>query len=230
VRRLFPIALCVLAAAGCGTRSSAPPAPVTTTAKPTTVTAPPMTLTVYRVEDGKLRPHTVQRPRTRAVAAAALAALGVDGTVQIDGGTATVQTDGTPSDEQVAEIVYTLTQFPSVQRVDVGGRTGLTRDDVAAYVPPIVVDTPADGSRVGADFDVAGTASVFEATLVVRLVRDGAELSRQTVTAAEGAPGRGPFSTRVHATPGPLQVQVFSPSAVDGSPQHEVDVDVTVAG
>jgi hypothetical protein len=77
-------------------------------------------------------------------------------------------------------------------------------------------------------FHVSGTASVFEATLVVQLVRDGRVIEKQTVSASEGAPGRGPFDATVHATPGALTVQAFAPSAADGSPQHEVDIDVTV--
>ena len=50
--------------------------------------------------------------------------------------------------EQTAEIVYTLTQFPSIKRVDVAGRTGLTRADVAPFVPPILVETPAAHATV----------------------------------------------------------------------------------
>jgi hypothetical protein len=32
----------------------------------------------------------------------------------------------------------------------------------------------------------------------------------------------------VHATPGEVTVAAFSPSAADGTPQHEVDVPVTI--
>jgi hypothetical protein len=188
-----------------------------------------MTLTVFRVEEGRLRAVSVRVPQTRAVAAAALGALGLTAPVTISGGTATVDLPEA-TDARTAEIVYTLTQFRAVRRVDVGGRTGLTRDDVAAYVAPILVESPADGTAVPATFHVSGSASVFEATLVVRLVRDGVELSKQTVTASEGAPGRGTFDATVHATPGPLEVQVFSPSAADGTAQHEVVAHVTVSG
>lgn len=188
---------------------------------------PPLALTVYKTNSGTLAPTVVHVPQTRAVAAAALKALGVDAAVSIAGGTATVQLANAP-DDQVAEIVFTLTQFPTVQRVDVAGRSGLTRDDFAHYVPPILVDAPAAGGTVGSTFTVSGTASVFEATLVVQLVRDGEVLSKQTITASQGAPARGTFSTTAHATPGALTVEVFAPSAEDGSPQHEVDVPVTV--
>jgi hypothetical protein len=186
-----------------------------------------MTITVFTIEQHALRPKLERVPRTEAVAAATLGALGVAAPVTISDGTATVGLAKAPND-QVAEIVYTLTQFASVQRVDVAGRTGLTRDDFAAYVPPILVETPVPGSRVPPTFRVSGTASVFEATLVVQLVREGKVISKQTVTASEGAPGRGTFETTFNASPGALTVVAFSPSAADGTPQHEVDVPITV--
>jgi hypothetical protein len=95
-------------------------------------------------------------------------------------------------------------------------------------VPPILVEAPAAGANVPVTFRVSGTASVFEATLVVQLVRDAKVIDKQTVTAAEGAPGRGAFAATFTTTPGNLTVAAFAPSAEDGSPQHEVDVPVTV--
>jgi hypothetical protein len=197
--------------------------------EPTTTTvAETMPLTVFRVEQGVLQARTVQVPPTRAVAGAALTALGIDAAVTIDGGTARVQSSRA-SEEQVAEIVYTLTQFPSVQRVDLVGRSGLTRADVVAFVPVILIEQPTAGSSVPPTFTVSGTASVFEATLVVELRRNEAVLSKQTVTASEGAPARGTFSVSVRApSPGPATVVAYAPSAEDGTPQHEQQVAVTV--
>jgi Immunoglobulin-like domain of bacterial spore germination len=223
--RLSLLALLALGTAGCGSHATAEDPPTTTRTVP--VAAPPMTLTVFRLRRGILRPAVVRVPRTRAVAAAALGELGLPARVTIHKGTADVDlvkvTDG-----QAAEIVFTLTQFPSVERVNVGGRTGLTRGDFRRYLPPILVLTPPAGSTVASTFHVSGTASVFEATLVVQLVRNGKLLAKKSVMASEGAPGRGSFDSTFHATRGPLVVQAFSPSAVDGSPQHEVDVAVTV--
>ena len=99
---------------------------------------------------------------------------------------------------------------------------------VACLALSILVDTPAPAAAVGRTFTVSGTASVYEATLVVQVVRDGKVLEKQNVTASEGAPGRGTYEATLHATPGPATVQAFSPSAVDGSPQHQVEVPVTV--
>jgi hypothetical protein len=97
-----------------------------------------------------------------------------------------------------------------------------------APLRPIVVERPSPGDRVDRTFHVSGTARVFEATLFVQTVRNGKVIERKTVTASEGAPARGTFDTTMHASPGHLTVRVFSPSAVDGSPQHEVRVDVEV--
>ena len=184
-------------------------------------------MTVFKVDQGMLRPRVERVPHTTAIAEAALAALSLSTPVTISGGTASVALAHATQDQQ-AEIVYTLTQFPTIERVDVAGRTGLTRSDFVTYVPPIFVESPAAGAAVPGTFHVSGTASVFEATLVVQLLRDGKVILKQPVTASEGAPGRGAFDATVHAPPGAVTVAVFSPSAADGTPQHEIDVPVTI--
>jgi hypothetical protein len=226
INRLLLLAVLVSLVAGCGSTSTATET-TASTATTTTVAAKPTAVTVFRVDNGLLRPTVERVPHTTAVAAAALRALGVDAGVTISDGTATVALDQATQD-QAAEIVYTLTQFATVQRVDVGGRAGLTRDDFPSYVPPIFIDSPAAGAEVPGTFHVSGTASVFEATLVVQLVRDGKVIAKRSVTASEGAPGRGTFDTTMQATPGAVTVAAFSPSAADGTPQHEVDVPVTI--
>jgi hypothetical protein len=226
INRLVPLAVLASLAVGCGSTSTATES-VTTATAPVPVSPKPIAVTVFRVDHGLLRPTVEHVPHTNAVASAALGALGLGAAVTISDGTASVALDKATQD-QAAEIVYTLTQFATVKRVDVGGRMGLTRDDFASYVPPIFVESPAAGAEVPGTFHVSGTASVFEATLVVQLVRDGKVILKQSVTASEGAPGRGTFDTTVHATPGAVTVAVFSLSAADGTPQHEVDVPVTV--
>jgi len=228
INRLLLLAALASLAVGCGSTSTATETVTTmTTTAPAPVSPKPIAVTVFRVDNGLLRPTVEHVPHTTAVATAALGALGLGATVTINDGTATVALDHATQD-QAAEIVYTLTQFATVKRVDVAGRVGLTRDDFAGYVPPIFVESPAAGAQVPQTFHISGTASVFEATLVVQLVRDGKVILKQSVTASEGAPGRGTFDTTVHATPGELTVAAFSPSAADGTPQHEVDVPVTI--
>jgi hypothetical protein len=183
---------------------------------------------VFRAEDGALRAETEQVPHTQAVASAALRALGFAAPVSIADGTARVQlTAATPA--EVAEIVYTLTQYGSVQRVDVANRTGLTRASVGRFVPPILVESPGSNAHVGTTFRVAGSASVFEATLVVELRQADRVIQKQVATASEGAPGRGAFAVRLTAPgAGDYVVAAYAPSAADGTPQHEQDVPVTV--
>lgn len=206
-------------------------AATTTAAPPPTTTArePETTLTVFRVSGGKLSAQSVSVPQTQAPATAALKALGLPATVTIDAGTATVDLT-TATADQLAEIVYTLTQFPTVQRVDVAGHTGLTRADEDAYLPVIFVESPASGATVPKTFHVTGSAMVFEATLVVELVVDGNVVQKNTVTASEGAPARGTFDAILQApSSGAAKVVAFAPSAEDGSPQHEVKVPLTIA-
>ena len=206
------VAVAVLTA-GCG---GTHPAPRTTE------------LTVFRVHDGTLRAERAEVPAARSTPAAALGALDLDVPVNVARGTAHVSI-GTLSAEGIAEVVYTLTALPAVRRVDVAGRSGLVRADVVAYVPVILVESPARDQRVPATFTVSGTAAVFEATLVVELRRRGRLVERRTVTATAGAPSRGAFRATLHAgSPGPATVVAFAPSAADGTPQHVQRVPVTV--
>jgi immunoglobulin-like protein involved in spore germination len=186
-----------------------------------------MALTVYRLSNGVLSAETVEVPSTQAVAGAALKALGIDATVTISNGTATVDLPGA-TDDQIEEVVFTLTQFPTVQRVAIGGKT-YTRSDFDGRLQPILVDTPAAHARVAKTFHVTGSASVFEATLVVELEQGGKPVAHVTATASQGAPGRGAFDTTLTAPgTGPATVVAYAPSAEDGSPQHEVRVPVVV--
>jgi len=231
-----PLILAVLALTGCGT-SEQPSHPtdsgpattrVATTAE--TQTVPSTTqLVVYRLHGGELAPQRIEVPRARSVAAAALDALGLAAPITIDSGTAVVErADATPA--EVAQIVYTLTRFPAIRRVDIGGRRGLTRADVERFVAPILVENPLPGD-VFDRREVTGTASVFEATLVVELLQRGRALARSTVSASEGAPERGSFVARFDSAvgvSGAAIVVAFSPSAADGSEQHRVEVPVTL--
>src|SRR5215468_10047789 len=88
--KLALLGLVAVLLAGCG--GSGGPAATTTTAVTTQTTTGgrQITLTVFRMTNGVLRGQSVQVPETRAVAAAALHALGVDAGVSIADGTATV--------------------------------------------------------------------------------------------------------------------------------------------
>jgi hypothetical protein len=229
---LMLAAACVVVA-GCGTTKQSSSTAVTTTtttsSTPTTTSAaPPISVTVFRVRGGRLVAEAERVPGTRAVAAASLRALGLEAPVSVASGRATVERhDATPA--EVAEIVYTLTQYPTIQRVDVAGRSGLTRADVGQFVPPILIERPAASATTSETIAVSGSASVYEATVVLELRQEGKLVQKKVVTAAEGAPGRGPFSgTLLAPGSGRYVVAAYSPSAADGSAQHEQDVPVTV--
>ena len=74
-----------------------------------------------------------------------------------------------------AQVVYTLTQFPTVSRIRFvgdgqGAGTPVGRGQYADLLPPVVVLDPVIGQRVTSPITVAGTADVFEATVNVRLL------------------------------------------------------------
>ena len=63
------------------------------------------------------------------------------------------------------------------------GCGGASKPTTTALLP-IVVERPSADEHVPPTFHVSGTASVFEATLVVQTLRDGKTIERKTVTAS----------------------------------------------
>lgn len=238
MRRIALAALLAAALAGCGggggsektaaTASQAPPATVTA---PVTTAVAPVAVRVYRIGgDGKLevRAAQVQPP---AVAAGALRALGAgDAAVTLSGGVATVAGLDGADHARLAEVVYTLTQFPTIDAVSVGGRR-LTRADFEDVTPAILVETPLPDATVSSPVRVAGTANTFEATFMLELQdAGGSQLSRQVVTATSGSGQRGTFDVSVPFTQsGRAKLVAYEASAEDGSPIHRVEVPVTLA-
>ncbi len=105
---------------------------------------------------------------------------------------------------------------------------------ISSEQPAIVVDSPLCGAEVKSPVTVRGTASVFEAALVV-VIKDslGQELARANVLASEGAPARGTFSQDLSFSypPGgsePGMIEAFSTSAQDGSVINLFSVPVTL--
>jgi hypothetical protein len=226
--RLIWILLLPLLAAGCLGRGGHSATAVTTAGTTTTVAKPPMHLTVFAMRGGRLQALDIQAPQTQATAAESLSALGIDAGVTISGGTATVDLPD-ETREQIAEIVYTLTQYPTVQRVDVGGKSGVTRADVESYLPQISIEAPASRALVSQTFHVKGTAQVFEATFLLELKIAGHIAVKQSVMASQGAPGRGTFDATITSPSlGPAELVAYEASAEDGRPLHTVHVSVTV--
>ena len=187
----------------------------TATGTGTTTTQAQVAVKVYFLRGGKVSP--VQREvMAPAVGSAAVRELlegpaagdpGVktaipDGTqlesLTIAGGVASVQLSEQPADDAArAQLVYTLTQFPTVRRVDFGADLRpVGRRAFEAETPAVLVETPLPGESVQSGFAVRGTANTFEATFNYELKdASGAVLRKNFVTATSGSGTRGNEST-----------------------------------
>jgi germination protein M len=212
-------------------------------------------------------------PQTKAVATAAMTALLAGTTardraigmstdipagttlhgVTIAAGVATVDLSsaftaaGTKSamTARLAQIVYTLTQFPAVAkgvrfRIDGAavtsfGATGIDlaavqrRSDYESVTPPIFVDDPAPFDAVSGTLRVSGTADVFEATFRARVVV-GSFHRTLTVMATSGSGTRGTFAFTVALPAGGStgKLTVWDASAENGAALHTVTIPLTV--
>ncbi|OKI81634.1 Gmad2 immunoglobulin-like domain-containing protein [Micromonospora sp. CB01531] len=133
-----------------------------------------------------------------------------------------------------AQVVWTLTQFPTVRRVAFAANdtTPAARGDFADLLPPIVVTGPAIGDRVTSPVTVTGTADVFEATVSVRVLdAAGREVGTAFSTATCGSGCRGDYRVRVGYRldrTGPGSIEVYEVSARDGSRINVVAVPVVL--
>ena len=170
-------------------------------------------LSVYFLRGEKIGAAQRQVPRSKAVGAAALAALLAGPTAQereaglhseipagtvlqglaVHSGVATVDLSGQFESgggslsmlARLAQVVFTLTQFPSVERVRLkldgqpveafGGEgvilaTYATRRAFADLAPAILVEAPAVGDTVASPLRLRGAALVFEATFLATIV------------------------------------------------------------
>jgi germination protein M len=147
----------------------------------------------------------------------------------------------------LAQIVYTVTQFPTVDAVvvelngspvEVVGTDGvivdhpLSRADFEEEIPAIFVDGPAPLDEVDRLFRVHGTANVFEATFMVRLTdADGQVLYEHFQMATSGTGTRGTFDFTLDATMaahGTAMLRLWEPSANDGSDTNVVEIPVVI--
>ena len=149
---------------------------------------------------------------------------------------------------RIAQVVYTLTQFPTIkgvlfeldgQHVDVLGGEGVvvdepvTRKDYRSLMPAILVTDPQIGERVDNPVVVQGSANVFEANVTVEIVDAGGKVLGHTFTTASCGTGcRGTFSVEVpyevsSATRGLIIVH-DDDAAGTGTPPHEVRIPVVL--
>ena len=127
-----------------------------------------------------------------------------------------------------AQIVYTLTALPNVNRVSFGGASPVGRKAFEAQTPAILVESPWPGESVEPGFRVTGTANTFEATFNYELKdASGKVLSKDFVTATSGSGTRGTFTFTVPYEvdkPQEGKLLVFEISAEDGSRTHESEL------
>jgi hypothetical protein len=202
---------------------------------------------VYYLRGNTLVPVHVSIAETPAIATAALQKLlagAPDGyrtaitsgtaleSVAVSGGRATVRfsTDRL-SHTAEGQIVYTLTQFPSITAVDGGPFSApAARDDFADLTPnaAIFVAEPERDTTVSSPVHASGTADVFEGGLAVDVWSGGTKLRTQSIQASSGTGTRGSWSAAIDLPPGPAKLVFYEPSAENGQPLHATTVLLTV--
>jgi hypothetical protein len=127
---------------------------------------------------------------------------------------------------RLAQVVYTLTQFPSVKHVSVmiegtGDSVALSRGDYVDLLPDIWVDRPAWGAAIGNPAHITGNANVFEAEFRIEILAgSGKTLADEHAMASCGTGCRGTFDVTVAYTVSKAQygiLRVYNLSAKDGS-------------
>ena len=139
---------------------------------------------------------------------------------------------------RLAQVVYTLTQFPTVTSVlfqvegrivTVFGSEGIVLDGPVGraadvdLLPGIFIDRPAYGATIGNPARITGNAGVFEATFQIALLdAKGAILVDQQVMATCGTGCRGTFDVTLRYAVSQGQwgtLRAYNLSARDGSPE-----------
>jgi hypothetical protein len=157
----------------------------------------------------------------------AVSAVSVDSRpprVTVEDGVATVELGGQQSNEALAQIVYTLTDLPGVDSVEINGRR-FTRADFEEQTPPVIVESPLPFDDVTSPLRVTGTANTFEATFHYEVVdMGGSVIDGNVVTATSGTGTRGTFDFTTGAFDTVAALRVFELSAKDGSRVNEIEI------
>jgi hypothetical protein len=147
---------------------------------------------------------------------------------------------------RVAQVVYTLTQFPTIDHVkfaldgkvveSIGGEgvvvggEGVDRSAFDAVLPRIFVESPTPGEQVTSPISVTGLNNTFENTVNYTVTDNDGLILKEGFTTGTGEIGKwGPFSASIAVTPsrpGLGEVIVYDVSSEDGSRQHLVEIPV----
>lgn len=262
-RALIASSLALLLLVGCGSEEEASPGDTTaaTITEPiqTIATVPetaPAIVTVYFLRDGKVGAVSravVAGPQIGR--AAIMELLEGPGTPERAAGLETAIPAGTRleslsiadglakvrlsarelSGEIVAQVVFTLTQFPTVRKVVFGvavDEAQVGRADFEEFSPSVLVESPTIGEQVSSPLRITGTANTFEATFNVEVVDEqGRVLGKRFVTATSGSGTRGTFDAEVlfkASAKGPGKLLVFELSAEDGLRIHELEIPLQI--
>jgi Immunoglobulin-like domain of bacterial spore germination/Sporulation and spore germination len=245
----------VLGLAACGGDNGSTAATETTTTfdTDTTITTTERTpettrLRVYFFIDGYVQPVAREVPKTEAVARAAFDAmiagptaaesdLGMVNSMESSKASLVLAKNGVLrvsgprglTEANLAQIVYTLTQFPTVKQVRIAGKR-YTRADFEDWTPAILVESPLAFEKVSNPIHATGTANTFEATFNYEVVDpSGKVVDKNFVTATSGTGTRGTFdftTKRYAGKAGEGSLVVFEISAKDGSRTKEVRIPV----
>ena len=141
-----------------------------------------------------------------------------------------------PSDEDerlsrtaLAQLVYTRTQSPDVESVEIDGKR-YTRADFEEQTPLILIESPLAYEEVSSPLRVIGTANTFEATFQYELKdSSGAVVDEHFVTATSGTGTRGTFDFTTKPFDDVGSLVVFELSAEDGSRVNEVEIPLRMS-
>jgi germination protein M len=254
------LAALALLGAGCGGSDDEastpapppPPPPATTTETETEPNVGARDVAVYFVRDDKLGFAQRSVGPTPRIATATLGELLAGPTVgeqdagltsdippntklvsiEISNGTAAVELSNPLDRLGALQVVHTLDQFETVERVRLEGEEYASADAEGA-LPAILVESPAPHATVSSPLTIRGTANTFEATFMVevRAEGEGKPLVETFVTATSGSGTRGTFEHELvfsvdRKRAGTLVV--YERSAEDNSIVNEVEIPITI--
>lgn len=249
--RLLLVAALALVAAGCGSGASSSSSTTTVTTTETTTTTAKGGKTAVRVfwlRGGKVWPAArsvdtaggvvngtvaqlllgpTDKEKVELEARTAIPGNVTRAVIDVNQGVATVKLSEPLPRPALAQLVYTLTQFATVDSVVLNGHE-YTRATFENLTPGILVEAPLAFEDVTSPLRASGTANTFEATFDYELAdSSGKVLAQHFVTATSGNGMRGSFRFVAPfevASGGPGTLTVFEVSAANGKRIHEVAI------